>query len=597
MRASPRIALAAFVVLATLGVVSSAEPATWQIDDPGLGTWETCDTCDLCLLDEVPVGVDAPKPKPSTDGNVHCTKCLGCNVVLSRLDGILKAKTLEVDIRMSTGRSGAAILAGKTKESGLIKNVIVKMHCGVPGGYKQYPSLGATPEKCKDESLDFKCTAKSGTIGYGRCNYDFLSALDQIAVDANLSHVVGRSWTTELKSFLPKHAETLSEQAKKDPHIAKIEAFDDGSGCTKLNSVKAQMFERAVGIPLVELYSGGARLTEDVWQLTKKVTHQSIFAASFWDFLLGETDRHGENVLLDDSSVSVDGSGEAVIRLIDNDGALAVGDGGKIDSISSFLVPGTKWWRVLRNVRYGHQRMCCLGGIFDKALQETAEAKEALRNKRDPGQQDKLDACGVLGDTELLGPESLFDLRCHVPGRFVGTRVPSVKTEQWLRSVVKNTTLEVMHQYPGLIDPKRVYALKRRAKDYLDGGYEYALLREFARAKMLDCREDDGDSIKGDTTGKQSDTSNTDTYSSDELSPFRWRLNDPCCSLKADASSNGCNPIRVAQGTSEPSGDETDYFSIFPDNGKSDEYKRLYQTPVEVNSPRRSVEETDLVGE
>ena len=114
---------------------------------------------------------------------------------------------------------------------------------------------------------------------------------------------------------------------------------------------------------------------------------------------------------------------------------------------------------------------------------------------------------------------------------------------------------------------------------------------------MLDCREDDGDSIKGDTTGKQSDTSNTDTYSSDELSPFRWRLNDPCCSLKADASSNGCNPIRVAQGTSEPSGDETDYFSIFPDNGKSDEYKRLYQTPVEVNSPRRSVEETDLVGE
>jgi hypothetical protein len=121
MRASPRIALAAFVVLATLGVVSSAEPATWQIDDPGLGTWETCDTCDLCLLDEVPVGVDAPKPKPSTDGNVHCTKCLGCNVVLSRLGGILKAKTLEVDIRMSTGRSGAAILAGKTKESGLIK--------------------------------------------------------------------------------------------------------------------------------------------------------------------------------------------------------------------------------------------------------------------------------------------------------------------------------------------------------------------------------------------------------------------------------------------------------------------------------------------
>jgi hypothetical protein len=84
----------------------------------------------------------------------------------------------------------------------------------------------------------------------------------------------------------------------------------------------------------------------------------------------------------------------------------------------------------------------------------------------------------------------VFDPRCHAPGRFIGTALPP-GVETWLRALGKNSTAEIMARYPGLVSPKRAAALKTRAEEYLEGGYEFALLREFSRAKMMDCKEDD----------------------------------------------------------------------------------------------------------
>ena len=56
------------------------------------GTYDTCDTCEMCSVDEPPEFVDttmAAKAKESgstRDGKIHCKKCFGCNVVLSRLE-------------------------------------------------------------------------------------------------------------------------------------------------------------------------------------------------------------------------------------------------------------------------------------------------------------------------------------------------------------------------------------------------------------------------------------------------------------------------------------------------------------------------------
>ena len=166
----PSLWRAAFLAAAVAaGVVAAAEPSSaWSPDEAGLGSWETCDTCDECLLDDAPR--PPPSPPPGADGKVHCSRCLGCNVVLSRLDGTVNTSTLEAPIRTSVGRSGAAVLAGRTRDRG---DVIVKMTCGVPGGYRQFPSLGPTPP-CADADPSAACPIRGGKVGHGRCNYCLL---------------------------------------------------------------------------------------------------------------------------------------------------------------------------------------------------------------------------------------------------------------------------------------------------------------------------------------------------------------------------------------------------------------------------------------
>jgi hypothetical protein len=95
-------------------VAAEEAPRDWALDEEGLGTFETCDTCDQCLLDALPEGVEAPSPPPNAEGVVHCKRCLGCSVVLSRMGDKRKSATLKRDVNVNTGASGAAILKGLT---------------------------------------------------------------------------------------------------------------------------------------------------------------------------------------------------------------------------------------------------------------------------------------------------------------------------------------------------------------------------------------------------------------------------------------------------------------------------------------------------
>ena len=60
MRATLTLAL----LVAAFAAVSSDASRDWSLGDPGLGAWETCDTCDECLLDPVPSGSAPPRPPP-----------------------------------------------------------------------------------------------------------------------------------------------------------------------------------------------------------------------------------------------------------------------------------------------------------------------------------------------------------------------------------------------------------------------------------------------------------------------------------------------------------------------------------------------------
>ena len=124
---------------------------SWTVGEEGLGTFETCDKCDQCLLDDVPEGAAPPTPARNAEGIVHCKKCLGCNVVLSRLGDKAKSRTLNrKTVAVNTGASGAAILKGRTADRG---EVFVKVWCGLEGQFKQNWKRDAVPETCKHDGM------------------------------------------------------------------------------------------------------------------------------------------------------------------------------------------------------------------------------------------------------------------------------------------------------------------------------------------------------------------------------------------------------------------------------------------------------------
>ncbi len=164
------------VVVAREASVAEAAPSTGEkgdddgfvpVDESALaegtvayGTYDTCDTCEMCSVEEPPKGVDtgkAAKAKETAsgttrDGKIHCKKCFGCNVVLSRLESNQNLHGKKV--KMFAGASGAAVVRGYTKEHG---NVIIKSWCDF-GGYRKHPETAAKHTLTWNEEMQSKNT-------------------------------------------------------------------------------------------------------------------------------------------------------------------------------------------------------------------------------------------------------------------------------------------------------------------------------------------------------------------------------------------------------------------------------------------------------
>ena len=296
------------------------------VDESGLpegtvlyGTYDTCDTCEICSVDEPPEFVDttmAAKAKESgstRDGKIHCKKCFGCNVVLSRLESNQNLHGKKV--KMFAGASGAAVVRGYTKEHG---NVIIKSWCDF-GGYKQHPETAAQhPLRCNEEtqSKNTQCPAKGGVYAYGECNYRFLNALDKLTIDANLTGVVPRTWTGSVKSFLPW-----------DGHAVQGRKID----------VRSQFYEVAKGYSIEAVY--GSSVAQNTVDMFKKIKHEQIIKAATFDLLFSEQDRHGQNVFVTE---------EGDITLIDSEGCFG--------PTNSLLLPGGQKFEVYR---IGYNAVCC----------------------------------------------------------------------------------------------------------------------------------------------------------------------------------------------------------------------------------------------
>jgi len=285
------------------------------------GTYDTCDTCELCSVEEPPESVDVTKAEKakekaspsSSDGKIHCKRCFGCNVVLSRLESNQDLHGKKV--KMFAGASGAAVVRGYTKEHG---NVIIKSWCDF-GGYKQHPETAAKhPLKCKEEteSKNARCPLKGGIHAYGECNYRFLNALDKLTVDANLTGIVPRTWTGSVKSFLPW-----------DGHAVQGHKID----------VRSQFYEVAKGYSIEAVYGGS--VAKDTVDMFKNIKHEEVIKAATFDLLFSEQDRHGQNVFINE---------EGDITLIDSEGCFG--------PTNSLLLPGGQKFEVYR---IGYNAVCC----------------------------------------------------------------------------------------------------------------------------------------------------------------------------------------------------------------------------------------------
>ena len=356
------------------------------------------------VLDAVPAA--SPRPAPGAV-QTHCAKCLGCSVILRRLEG--RAPTRQGREGL-TGASGAAVLKGVTADRG---EVFVKTWCGLKGGYRQTPRNQPVPETCgKDgaslaESEKQKCGERGGVFGWSECNFKFLNALDAMAADANLSSATPRTWTEEIRAFLPAGGYGEGTDASEpDPSAA--------PGCAR------RSFEPAPGVAVEAFFSEGA--SQRVLDLARRINHEDIVRCAVFDLLFSEQDRHGQNVFV---------SEEGRVVVLDNEGSFG--------PINSMLLPGGQKFEVYR---IGYNAVCC-GNL--------------------PGGKAK-NCPGKPSDTSA--PEVWVDYRCHAP-RFVAPGCLGV--EPFLRRVDPMSETEVFEHY-GMAHEKHAKALERRVADLLDGG-------------------------------------------------------------------------------------------------------------------------------
>ena len=295
----------------------AASPA-WDINDEGLGTWSTCDTCESCVLDALPGGVTLPTLPRGPDGKVHCKKCLGCSVILRRLSP--SKAMLGKQVKVFTGASGAAVLRGVTAERG---DVFVKAWCGLKGGYRQTPQNQPLPETCdKDgkhlpEDQRKPCGERGGTFGWSECNFKFLNALDKLAEDANLTAATPRTWTEDVRSFIPVTPDDPASGVKVDARM--------------------QFYEEAEGVSVEAFYGNGDM--ERYLNVTRSIPHEDVVRAAVFDLLFSEQDRHGQNVFVGESGR---------LHVLDNEGSFG--------PINSMLIPGGQKFEVYR---IGYEAVCC----------------------------------------------------------------------------------------------------------------------------------------------------------------------------------------------------------------------------------------------
>jgi len=288
-------------------------------DGDVIGTYDTCDTCESCALGDPPPGV-AVNARARSTGNAtrgtHCKTCYGCNVIVSRISSKTEFRNKVVSVQ--AGASGAAVFKAKmfeemlseekkTSDDKSVKDVFVKLWCGLKGGYRHILDANSPiPETCADAGFEhpaFKGGSHCQLRGMGSrfaCNVAHLSAIDRMAEEAGVEDVIPRMTTLRAKTFLP---------------------WDGTETAGFKQDVDVLVFEKVQGVSLESL---GASVSRENFDLMAKVNPERMYRIALFEMLTSQADRHAQNVFITEGGD---------VHVIDNESSL-------LGELNSMLIPG-----------------------------------------------------------------------------------------------------------------------------------------------------------------------------------------------------------------------------------------------------------------
>jgi len=298
-------------------------------------------------------------------------------------------------------------------------NVFVKAWCGLNGNYRQTPRNHPLPSKCEHDGENIPSSQRRPCqLKGGIFGWS----------ECNFKFLNALDKLAEDANLTAATPRTWTEHVKS---FIPWQKGDEAAG-VKVDT-RMQFYEVAEGASIEALYGG--IIDPRTMALTKKIPHEDVVRAAVFDLLFSEQDRHGQNVF-----VSETGS----LHIIDNEGAFG--------PINSMLIPGGQKYEVYR---IGYNAVCC-GNL--------------------PG-PDEQNCPGEI--SAASAPEVMVDYRCHAPGRFVGTALPP-GLEPFLRRIDKMSEQAVFDHYE-MSHLEHAKTLKVRVGEMLDGGFEHALIAQYAR--------------------------------------------------------------------------------------------------------------------
>jgi hypothetical protein len=362
-------------------------------------------------------GHDNAKAKELAENGNKCDVCFGCTHVLKEMvrTVTMKNKTYEPEI----GASPATLVKVKRREKKTTTTksdeedeewAIAKMWCV---GEKMKPD-GATV----DQGGAGVCYRKEGNVIVDATSPQRAKAvramqnsvtMQKILDYCDASEISVRHWTERVKSVHPKNTRKIETDAL-------FMSIAPGISITQLDG------------RLVKSDPIGAR------DALANVDHESVVKAAVMDALLGQCDRHGENIFID-----VVNETYSKMTFIDNDQMF--GRGWRACVTESVFIPGSEKFSIAR--------------FSNSHVNGDADARRVKTS---------------------VSLSVMLDYRCHARDGFLGKNSYGDKLDTCLSELANMRIEEAMNKFE-FFDEKDAKFVLERAKGLKEFGFERAMLR------------------------------------------------------------------------------------------------------------------------